>query len=258
MSVFDHYARYYDLLYRDKDYAAEADFVADLIRTHAPRAHTLLELGCGTGRHAELLARQAFATHGVDLSEGMLADAERRRGNLSDELRERLAFSRGDVRGLRLGRQFDAVISLFHVMSYMTKPQDLERAFATARAHLAPGGIFLFDFWYGPAVLCDPPMVRVKRMFDDQLEVIRIAEPTLYPNENCVDVNYEVHIREKGTEMVNCLRERHRMRYLFLPEIRELLGRNGMEPLSFREWLTGKEPDCSTWNVTAVGRVVPS
>ena len=45
MSVFGPYARYYDLLYRDKDYAAEARFVADLVRAHAPRANRLLELG---------------------------------------------------------------------------------------------------------------------------------------------------------------------------------------------------------------------
>ncbi|HEY4744175.1 MAG TPA: class I SAM-dependent methyltransferase, partial [Desulfuromonadaceae bacterium] len=157
MTTFDQYARYYDLLYRDKDYAAEADFVAGLLLAHAPEARTLLELGCGTGRHAEFLARQGFAVHGVDRSEGMLADAGRRRENLPDDVRGRLAFSPGDARDVRLGRHFDAVVSLFHVMSYMAEGRDLEHAFATARAHLAPGGVFLFDFWYGPAVLSDRP-----------------------------------------------------------------------------------------------------
>jgi predicted TPR repeat methyltransferase len=51
-SVFADYARYYDLLYRDKDYAAAAEYVAGLIRKFHPSARPILELGSGTGIHA--------------------------------------------------------------------------------------------------------------------------------------------------------------------------------------------------------------
>ena len=51
-SVFSSYARYYDLLYRDKDYAAEAEYVASLIRKFHPAARSIIELGSGTGIHA--------------------------------------------------------------------------------------------------------------------------------------------------------------------------------------------------------------
>ena len=51
MSVFADYAEYYDLFYRDKDYAGEAAFVRGLVRQRAPKARTLLELGCGTAAH---------------------------------------------------------------------------------------------------------------------------------------------------------------------------------------------------------------
>ena len=73
MSVFDGYARYYDLLYRDKDYAAEARHVHDIIQRHSPGAHSILELGCGTGAHAIHLATMGYAIHGVDRSHEMLA-----------------------------------------------------------------------------------------------------------------------------------------------------------------------------------------
>ncbi|GAM09924.1 dTDP-3-amino-3,4, 6-trideoxy-alpha-D-glucopyranose [Geobacter sp. OR-1] len=255
MTVFADYSRYYDLLYRDKDYATEVDFVEQLIRAHCPSASAILELGCGTGRHAELLAERGYRIHGVDLSEGMLASAEQRRQVLSDAMREKLAFSHGDVRSVRIPERFDTVVSLFHVASYMTANNDLEQLFATASMHLQPGGLFLFDCWYGPAVLEDRPSVRVKRLADEELEITRIAEPVMHPNENVVDVNYEVHIFNRKTQAHNRVKECHRMRYLFVPEMQSLFASHGMIPVFFTEWLTGREPGFDTWNI-CVGGVV--
>ena len=245
--VFDAYARYYDLLYRDKDYAAEAKYVASLVRKHAPRAARVLELGCGTGAHAEHLARMGYSVHGVDLSETMLAGAAARKAGLPADLARRLSFGKGDVRTVRTGETYDAVISLFHVMSYQTTNADLAAAFGTAAAHLAPGGLFLFDFWYGPAVLAQVPEERVKRLEDDDIRVTRIAKPAMRANENVVDVNYSVSIEVKASGQMQEVRETHAMRYLFVPEIEQYLepgkwaetttfGWLGHEPLSKEHW----------------------
>ena len=120
---------------------------------------------------------------------------------------------------MRTGETYEAVISLFHVMSYQTTNTDLAAAFETAATHLEPGGLFLFDFWYGPAVLTQKPEVRVKRLEDDEIKVTRIAEPVMHVNESIVDVNYTVFIEVKATRKVEQVRETHRMRYLFLPEL---------------------------------------
>ena len=223
--AFDTYARYYDLLYRDKDYAGEAAYVASHIRQHAPEAARILELGCGTGAHAEHLARLGFTVHGVDLSEAMLTRAEERQAALPADLAARLTFAHGDVRSVRTGETYDAVISLFHVMSYQTTNADLEAALATAAAHLQPGGLFLFDFWYGPAVLTQQPEVRVKRLEDEEIKVTRIAEPVMRVNENVVEVNYTVFIEVKSTGQMEQVQETHRMRYWFLPELASVLPR---------------------------------
>jgi len=78
VSVFGSYARYYDLLYRDKDYAAEAADALRRIRAHSPQARRILELGCGTGLHAIELARRGCQVTGIDISEPMLESARRR------------------------------------------------------------------------------------------------------------------------------------------------------------------------------------
>lgn len=217
--VFDSYARYYDLLYRDKDYASESEYVAAHIRKRIPTAKRILELGCGTGAHAGHLARMGYTVHGVDMSEAMLARAEARKATLLPDISDRISFSLGDVRTVRSGETYDVVISLFHVMSYQVTNTDLEAAFNTAAVHLESGGMFLFDFWYGPAVLTQKPEVRVKRLEDEEIKVTRLAEPEIHVNENIVDVNYTVFIEEKTLKLVKQVKETHQMRYLFLPEL---------------------------------------
>ena len=88
MNVFGNHARYYDPLYRDKDYPAEAHFVHDLIQKHMPGACMLLELRCGTGAHAIALADQGYQVHGVDITGEMLELAEARGGRLMGAVRE--------------------------------------------------------------------------------------------------------------------------------------------------------------------------
>ena len=92
---------------------AEADYVAAHIRQHAPQAKRILELGCGTGAHAEHLASMGYVVHGVDLSESMLARAESRKSKLPPEMAARMSFQHGDVRTVRTGQIYDVVISLF-------------------------------------------------------------------------------------------------------------------------------------------------
>ena len=254
MEVFGNYARYYNLLYKDKDYAAEAQFIHQLLKTHAPATQSILELGCGTGKHAALLAELGYEVYGVDLSADMLEQAEKRLPTLNPEVASKLKFSQGDVRTVRVDRQFDAVISLFHVFSYQTTNQDLEAAFATAKAHLKPGGLLIFDCWYGPAELSDRPTVRVKRLEDEEIIVTRIAEPVIYPNDNLVDVNYQVFIKNKATGTVEEVQELHKMRYLFKPEIDGLFSQNQIEGLAVGEWITGNAPGFNTWGVYFVGQ----
>lgn len=243
---FDAYSAYYDAIYRDKDYAAEAEFVRGLMSRHGIEGGDLLELGCGTGRHAECFARMGFKVQGLDMSPGMIVSAKNR---VPPDLAGRLSFQVADVRVVRVPRKFDAVLSLFHVLSYQTDNEDLLSVMKTAAVHLRPGGIFVFDIWYGPAVLTERPSVRVKRMEDGQVGIVRLAEPAMHANRNVVDVNYTVWVKDKHGRGVIDFAECHPMRYLFLPELEHMLGLQGFEVVNAVEWMTGNEPGYSTWSV---------
>ncbi|WP_274649488.1 class I SAM-dependent DNA methyltransferase [Paenibacillus humicola] len=249
MTVFGpSYSRYYDLLYKDKDYETEAGYIDRIIQSSRPGAGRLLEMGSGTGKHAALLAAQGYSVCGIEQSGDMLSIAKQREDGSS------LRFIRGDMRTVRLDERFDVVFSLFHVVNYLNRNEDLLEAFQNASAHLEEGGLFIFDSWYGPAVLTDRPAVRVKRWEDEESRVIRLAEPVMSVNRNTVEVNYQVLLHDKKSGHMDEWKETHRMRYLFTPEIEMMLDRSGMELESCCEFMTGRDPGERTWSVLYIGR----
>jgi SAM-dependent methyltransferase len=247
MSVFKEYSHYYNLLYKDKNYVGEADYIDSLIQKHSlTHSHTVLNLGCGTGKHDNLLAEKGYEMTGVDFSTDMLDIARDNYPNID--------FHEGDIRTLKLNKTFDVVLSLFHVISYQTLNKDIYDAFLTAKQHLKVGGIFIFDFWYGPSVIAEMPSKRTKEVEDEKLKIVRYTTPEIFPNENRVDVHFDVEITNKQTEEVTKLKELHQMRYLFLPELRQLLNTTGFMIQSEEEWVTGGDLGFHSWSGCIVAR----
>lgn len=246
--VFESYAKYYDLFYQEKDYEAEVDFVTDVGKLTPPMS--VLDLGCGTGGHVLPLAKRGFQMTGVDLSEVMISQARQKASdqNLNAE------FSHADIRSLALGRTFDAVISMFAVMGYQTSNTDLYSAMQAARNHLQAGGLFIFDAWFGPAVLRELPATRVRELQNGEERIIRIAVPELDPLLNTVTVHYTV-IRLSGERVLDESRESHRMRFLFAPEVEFFARQAGFEVLNICPFMdAGRRPTELDWNVTWVLR----
>lgn len=244
---FGLYSRYYDLLYRNKDYEAEAAYVVGALRGQGVSEGTLLEFGSGTGRHGRILADAGYDVTGVERSAEMVA--------LAGEA-DRFRSVQGDIRSVRLDRSFDAVLALFHVVSYQTDDASLLATFHSAAAHLPPGRPFLFDFWYAPAVYAQRPEVRVKRISDEQVRVTRIAEPTMRSERNGVDVDYTIFVEDRASGVIETFAESHPMRCFSLPEIDRLAEITGFERVAAEAFLTGASPSLDTWGVCAVLRRV--
>jgi len=248
--VFNNYAKYYNLLYKDKDYVRETAYIHKLInRFSIFPVESILDLGCGTGNHAALLSKMGYFIDGVDLSEEMISIAQTKEC-------DKLQFFRGDIASIDLKKEYDVIVSLFHVISYITNSKDLEDVFHNISRHLKKNGILIFDCWYGPAVLTQKPEVRVKRLEDENFAITRIAEPIIYPNENTVDVNYEILIKDMSTKEYEKVYETHKMRYFFRPEIESILKQHQLSLLHCEEWMTGNQIGFETWGVCWVIRKI--
>jgi SAM-dependent methyltransferase len=247
-SVFGAYARYYNLLYTDKDYAAEAQFVLSRLKRAGIRPNSLLDLGCGTGRHALEFARSGLAVSGVDLSPEMIAMSAGLMADCAPGLGRPPELELGDAATVRLGKRFDCVVSLFHVLSYQTGSEKALAVLETAREHLLPGGAFFFDFWYGPGVLADPPVRREKRLQNAETAVLRVAEPVHRIHENIVEVHYAISVTDKQQNTESVFSECHVMRYWFLPELKFLARSSGLSVLAEGAWMETGFAAAPPWN----------
>ena len=132
--MYEDLAHLWPLISAPEDYAEEAAHWRDALqeRLGAGR-HEILELGVGGGNNLSHLTDYFQAT-AVDLSEKMLAQSKRLNPGVEHHI--------GDMRTVRLGMKFSAVI-IHDAIDYMLNEQDLRETFATAVAHLEPGGVFV-------------------------------------------------------------------------------------------------------------------
>jgi SAM-dependent methyltransferase len=242
-NVFNLYADYYSLIYSDKDYKGESDYIVSLLKKFGCLEGELLELGCGTGGHAQYLVLNDYTVFGVELSSSMVDSAI---------VVPNFKIQQGDIRALDLNKEFDAVISLFHVISYQINDEDLHAVFKTAYDHVKKDGLFIFDFWYTPAVYNLKPTVRLKKYESESLRIHRISEPIVNSLESIVDVNFTIFIENIKTNEIQKISENHRMRHFTIPELRKLALDLKFELVFVEGFMTNDLPNTNSWAATVI------
>jgi ubiquinone/menaquinone biosynthesis C-methylase UbiE len=165
--MFSKSAKFYDALYGSlgKDYAAEAQKVHTIVEQYKQSAgNTLLEVACGTGKHASLLQKD-YQVEGLDLDAGLLEVASQNCPGVT--------FHQADMVKFDLGKQFDVVTCLFSSIGYVKTVTRLESAVQAMTDHLLPGGVLIVEPWFTPeqwkpgrvsALFVDQPDLKVARM----------------------------------------------------------------------------------------------
>jgi len=247
------YSTVYDTIYAGKDYSAECDLIERVLREFGTgRERTILDVGCGTGSHALALGARGYEVAGVDRSAAMLAEAERKAeaAGLSGGVR----FFQEDMTRYELGMRFDAAIMMFAVLGYQTRNEGVLAALRQLRRHLEPGGILVFDAWYGPAVLHQRPAERSSTIPTEDGRIERIASGSLDPLRHVTTVS--ISLREfEGERLRAETREEHTMRFFFPLELDHLLESSGFSLLrlgAFPDY--HRDPDEGSWNILAVAR----
>lgn len=244
------FAQLYDVFHGDKPYEAEAEFVDRLIREDAEgSSNTLLDIACGTGRHAVHLASLGWAVVGVDQSADMLEVAADRAEGLN------VTLIRQDMAGLDLGtRDFDAAVCLFDSIGYGVDNDSIAATLSGARRHLRPGGLFAAEFWHAPAMLRDFDPLRVREWEVTDGRVMRISRTGLDVAAQTATVEYTVyHLGGDGT--FTRWQESHTNRYFMVQEMDVMLRASGLQPI---RWLAGFDDtraiDETTWHVLVLAR----
>jgi ubiquinone/menaquinone biosynthesis C-methylase UbiE len=249
------YAEHYDLFYAGKDYESECNILEEVFRRYGKgKIRTILDLGCGTGNHAFPLAKRGYEVTGVDRSGDMLANARSKLANFKSQSQPLPMFLQGDLRSLDLDRKFDAVLMMFAVLGYQLTNEDILSALKTVRRHLKPGGLFIGDVWYGPAVLAIRPGDKIKTMPTEDGKVIRLASSGLDIYHHLATVNYHV-LHLQGQTVLSETKESHQMRYFFPQELALFLDQTSLEMLRVSAFPSlAEDANEQSWNALVVAK----
>lgn len=141
MKAYHALAASYDRLTNDVDYRATVEFYMQILKREGLTPRTAVDLACGTGSVAALLAQRGMDVVAVDMSEDMLCVAQQKAQNMENPP----VFVCQQLQSLRLPRAVDLAVCALDSLDYITDPADCEKAIRRVYKHLNPGGCFIFD-----------------------------------------------------------------------------------------------------------------
>jgi hypothetical protein len=162
-------------------------------------------------------------------------------------------FIPGDVQTTYLPRQFNAMIMMFTVFGYMVGKADLQFLAGSVKHHLPPGGLFVADFWYGPAVNAQGFRINHSEMEVPGGKIIRESFPL--PTVHGPFVDLTLRIKEMYPNRSQEYVEHHTLRYFSNLDLDLFFEKAGLEKVHLSGWPeVEQEPSEQTWNVVIVGR----
>ena len=178
------YSDIYNILYKKKNYKKEARYISKIIKNFNKKSTnaSILDLGCGTGIHAIELNKLGYNVTGLDQSAHMISIAKKLNHNNEN------FFINKNITKFKYINKFDAVISMFAVIGYLTSNVDLLSTFKNSYNSLNKNGVFSFDCWNGSAVLSEKPMNKTFKTSENNINIIRSTKQKILHEKNVVQI----------------------------------------------------------------------
>ncbi|MBN1661542.1 MAG: class I SAM-dependent methyltransferase [Anaerolineae bacterium] len=225
--MFTETAAYYDKIYSFKDYAAESRQVIQIVDAHlGSDARRLLDVACGTGHHLEYL-KPRFHVEGLDLADGLLAQARKRLPGVK--------FHHADMVDFDLGRTFDVITCLFSSIGYVETIDRLARAIGSMARHLVPGGLLLVEPWFTPEEW-HPNTVHSVFVEEPDLRMARINTSFQEGRISYFDLHYLIGTPKRTEHFV----EHHRLGLFTRQEMEAAFRQAGLNVAYDEQGLTGR------------------
>ena len=182
--MFSASSEFYDLIYAAlKDYVGEAFQIGSLLHRLNPQCRSILDVACGTGEHARLLAADGFVVDGLDLDPAFV--------RLAGQKHPAGRFFEADMSDFHLPYRYDAVLCLFSSIGYLQTLDRVTRALSCFREHLKPGGVIAIEPWFAPGVL-DPERVSRQTAEAPGVRVSRVSQVETEGRLSRIHFEYEI------------------------------------------------------------------
>lgn len=183
-------AKYYDLVYSSKDYAAEVAKLVKLIGKYKKSSgQTLLDVACGTGKHLEYLSKD-FSCTGIDLNEEVL--------NIARKRLPKVKFQIADMVDFNLNKQFDVITCLFSAIGYAKTYENLKKTWHNFANHLKSGGVVIVEPW----LTKEAYKLGIPHMATYEDENLKIARLNVSQAEGDISIlDFHFLVAEEGKEV---------------------------------------------------------
>ncbi len=242
MSGYQDFSEFYDLLMRDVDYAARAEYLLSLFEKHGSRPASLLDIACGSGSLALEMLKRGVDTVGVDASEAMLAKA-------AAKAPEALWLCQ-DMRQMDLYGTVDGAVCVLDSINHLCRTEDVAQVFRRARLFVEPGGLFIFDVntpYKHREVLADRSFVA------EEEDVLCVWRNRYVPRNGEVEILLDFFVQQEDGRY-----ERYwdtvRERAYSERTLRRLLAENGWETVAVYEDMTEQSPSADCQRMVFVAR----
>ena len=226
MDSFQEYADFYDKIYKGKDYEKEAEFVKEVIKKYSSiKVDSILSLGCGTASHDIILAKSGFKILGIDASSKMIDIAKQKikKENVDIE------FKVVDISDFQVEEKFDFAMAMFNIVGYMAEDKVMERMLKNVSVSIKKNALFIFDCWYGPAVLKNRPENREKEI---EKGLIRKTRQKLDIKNSIIDIGFEI-----SENNIIKVKEEHKIRFWYLQELEHFLEESNFKLIKVCKFL---------------------
>lgn len=232
MEAYTDFARVYDTFMDNTPYEQWTERIVSTLRHAGITDGLVLDLGCGTGTMAELLAAQGYDMIGVDASGEMLAAALEKKAESGKEI----LYLQQDMREFELYGTVRAVVCVCDSLNYLLDPEELAQTFRLVNNYLDPGGLFLFDF---NTVYKYETVIGDATIAENREDCSFIWENYYDEEEQINEYDVTVFVRQEGNPpeedglsgddgLFRRFSETHYQRGYTLPVIRELIEESGL------------------------------
>lgn len=251
--IFTSSALFYDAIYQNKEYQKEGAYVVQSLREFNSTAKRILELGCGTGNYSFILRDHGFEILGIDASEKMISLANEKKSSLGEH---NIDFETCNSEDFHTDLEWDFAVSLFFMLGYQVSDESIMKTFLAVRSCIRTGGIFAFDFWYGPSVIkkgCFPNEIRVET---HNHRMIRKSSPSIIDEDSSVRIVQSYSIQDKKTKEYEDFNEVHKVRYFDEKQLSSFLYKCSFDVIRFEAFMGHKPLKETDWAGMAFARAI--
>lgn len=235
--LYKNYAKYYDKIYEKFDQEEESEFIRWAVDRHkTSEGKKLLDVACGTGRHAYYL-KNHYEIVGVDINPEML--------EIAREKVPEADFIAGDMKNLDLKQKFDIIICMFSAMNYNTTLEELNVAFKNFYDHLNSGGVLIFDFGINQENWIEG-LVSVDTVVDKGLKLARICQSHL--DDGIFNADFVFLIKEDGK--LDFEIDQHKLGVFHIEDVFRLMQNTGFKNFIYADFTHDE------WDITSGDRPV--